>query len=238
MRPLAVVIALFVGNDLEFDVPARRTGIVHPLVDRESSVLARFVVRATRIAVERRRQQRAGGTAAGGEHDARVDPARLAEAFPWTADPTLERPAFSETTFRSIERQRAVAVARALRPDGYRCFPFLEAMRRAAGDVPLVVLLIPDEFQVEDDVWAEVSAGTSGLERERPQRELAAFCGARGLPLVDPLLRLRAAAPLADGRRHLYHLRDTHWNARGNALGGAMLARELDALLGLGRNGR
>jgi hypothetical protein len=110
----------------------------------------------------------------------------------------------------------------------------LEILREARDLVaprPFAVLLIPDEFQVEDDVWAEVAERAGALDRERPQRELAAFCRERGLALVDPLPALRGAEPLASGRRHVYHLRDTHWNARGNALAGAALADALSALL-------
>jgi hypothetical protein len=36
-----------------------------------------------------------------------------------------------------------------------------------------------------------------------------------------------AEPPLEDGNRHLYHLRDTHWNARGNRLAGEALAEFL-----------
>lgn len=39
---------------------------------------------------------------------------------------------------------------------------------------------------------------------------------------------LRAAPPWEDGRRHVYHLRDTHWNARGNRIAGEELARFLE----------
>jgi hypothetical protein len=43
---------------------------------------------------------------------------------------------------------------------------------------------------------------------------------------------LRAVPPLADGRRHLYHLRDTHFNARGNRAAGWALAEFVRGLLG------
>jgi hypothetical protein len=35
---------------------------------------------------------------------------------------------------------------------------------------------------------------------------------------------LTAVPPLPDGDRHLYLLRDTHWNARGNDAAGKALA--------------
>ena len=42
---------------------------------------------------------------------------------------------------------------------------------------------------------------------------------------------MRAVPKEADGRRHLYHLRDTHWNARGNELAGEALAKFVVPLL-------
>ena len=35
---------------------------------------------------------------------------------------------------------------------------------------------------------------------------------------------LSAQPPMADGHRHLYHIRDTHFNARGNRIVGEALA--------------
>ena len=55
----------------------------------------------------------------------------------------------------------------------------------------------------------------------------------QGIPTVDLLPPLLAVEPLADGRRHLFHLRDTHFNARGNDVAGKALAEGLRALLGL-----
>jgi hypothetical protein len=54
----------------------------------------------------------------------------------------------------------------------------------------------------------------------------------RGIAALDLLPRLRAQEPLPDGRRHLYHLRDTHFNARGNEAAGAALAELVEACLG------
>jgi hypothetical protein len=41
---------------------------------------------------------------------------------------------------------------------------------------------------------------------------------------LDVLPVLRAVAPLPDGNRHLYSLRDTHFNRRGNRFVGRALA--------------
>jgi len=88
------------------------------------------------------------------------------------------------------------------------------------------VMLIPDEFQVEDTIWELARAGVDGerFDRDRPQRVLTAWLAEQGIPCLDLLPALLRVPPLADGRRHLYHLRDTHFNARGNAVAGEQLA--------------
>jgi hypothetical protein len=95
------------------------------------------------------------------------------------------------------------------------------------------VILIPDEFQVEEDVWEAARVAWPGieLERDRPQRLLVPGLASRGIPCLDLLPALRAVEPLADGRRHVYHLRDTHFNARGNRIAGEELAAFLKTLL-------
>ncbi len=110
-----------------------------------------------------------------------------------------------------------------------RVLQVFERMRAECGARPFGVLLIPDEFQVEDALWAELEL--EGLERDRPQRLLAAELGRRGIPVLDLLPVLRGTAALGDGRRHVYHLRDTHWNARGNRAAGEALAGFVRGLL-------
>jgi hypothetical protein len=143
-------------------------------------------------------------------------------------DPSLEEGTLSEETFLRLETRRALDIC-AQDP------PSLELLRRsllearaAAGAVPLRVMLIPDEFQVEEPLWATVEerAGRP-LERDRPQRLLRAWLEREGFEFLDLLPILRAVPPLADGRRHLYHAADTHFNARGNEVVGRVLAEFL-----------
>jgi hypothetical protein len=42
---------------------------------------------------------------------------------------------------------------------------------------------------------------------------------------------LRAAPPWTDGKKHFYHLRDTHFNARGNEIAGKALGEFLKPFL-------
>lgn len=125
---------------------------------------------------------------------------------------------------------RAVAALGAAdRGRGVDCEPLFEwlaRMREAAAPIPVACLLIPDEFQVEDALWESLTASGLAPQRERdfPQRWIGARLEREGLPYEDLLAPLRAAPPLADGRRRLYHLRDTHFNARGNEIAARGLA--------------
>ena len=229
MRPDAILVALFVGNDL--DVADLAAGLpdagLRSWFDRSQVLLGVLPGRLGRLAQEQARSvARVQGESL--VPSAGTDAAALAVAFPWIADPALEQPTLGEETFLRLETQRALAVC-AGRPAGLdlACRSLLEA-RRAAGDVPLLVLLVPDEFQVEDDLWEQVS-GRAGrpLERDRPQSLLTAWLSEQRIPHLDLLPALRAVPPLADGRRHLYHARDTHWNARGNRVAAEALAEWL-----------
>ena len=156
-----------------------------------------------------------------------TDRAQLERRFPWVLDPTLEEPVFSERAFLELERHRARSACDPDPADLERLFAILEEMRAAAGP-RLAVLVLPDEFQVEDELWRQVGfADGVELDRDRPQRVIGAWLEERGVPWLDLLPRMRAVPPGPDGRRHLYHRRDTHWNARGNRIAGEALAEFL-----------
>ena len=89
------------------------------------------------------------------------------------------------------------------------------------------------DSQVEDGLWERIQAADGArLERDRPQHLLGAWLQENGIPFLDLLDDLRAVSPDEEGRRHLYHLRDTHFNARGNLVAGQALARFCDSLIG------
>ncbi len=237
LDPDVVVVDVFVGNDLHFAYPnpgswreRARTWLL-----RENVLLWVVPDRLMRIAREKRRRQAEGGEVARIQGlDAPVNAGgTLEERFPWCFDPGLETPTFSEQAFLEIETGRADEISN-VTPEFLA--PFHDKMieiRRAAGSIPLVVMLIPDEFQVEDAVWSTLFAvrpGTS-LERDRAQRILDPWFEQNGIPCLDLLPILRAVPPLPDGRRHLYHLRDTHFNARGNRVAGEALAAFLRKFL-------
>ena len=95
--------------------------------------------------------------------------------------------------------------------------------------------LYRDEFQVEDELWDEILRSTDPpLDRDLPQRKTIEWMKSRGFAFLDLLPIMRKVAPLADGRRHLYHLQDMHFNARGNEVAGRALARFIESLLSEG----
>ena len=90
-----------------------------------------------------------------------------------------------------------------------------------SSNVPLAVVLIPDEFQVEADVLAlalqEARVSRAEIDPELPQRRLGAFFAERGVACLD-LLPAFAKVPDA------YAPRDTHWNERGNRVAADTIA--------------
>jgi hypothetical protein len=81
--------------------------------------------------------------------------------------------------------------------------------------VPLGVVLIPDEFQVNDAVLAEAlrcrTLGRDHVDLKMPQRRLLDFFATRAVPCLDLM-------PAFAAESDTYAPRDTHWNARGNHL--------------------
>lgn len=229
LDPSAVVIALFVGNDFELPPELTQTDpCLRSWLDRRSVLVWLLPGRLARIAQERRANP-AGAARVQGERDAEDRSRSLEERFPWIADPARELPTISLEGFLKLERERAHLACGLNEDELARVVHVLERMRAECGARPFGVLLIPDEFQVEDALWAEVQA--EGLERDRPQRLLGVELGKRGIPVLDLEPVLRGIAPLGDGRQHVYHLRDTHWNARGNRAAGEALSGFVRELL-------
>ena len=109
----------------------------------------------------------------------------------------------------------------------------LARIAELAGDRPRVLFLIPDEFQVDpslrEAVLARYEIDPAGYDWGLPQRRLGAWGEALGFQVVDPLptMRERHEALVAAGTPEggaLYTPFDSHWNARGNALAGELLA--------------
>ena len=234
LRPDLVVIALFLGNDVG-DAQKSRPDLTTTLTDRNEVLVLRVLRRMLAVQGERG----GGGTIAdagastattGLMTDVELSPAEAERQMPWLADPFQERPGVSESRFMYVESTRTGI----LRPDaqeGYRpAFEYLEQIRELARPAPLACLLIPDEYQVEDALWAALSSQMSldGLDRDQPQRLVSAWLDSKGIPYVDLLPRLRAVPALKDGKHHVYHLQDTHLNARGNQVAAEALVELIE----------
>lgn len=222
LQPDVVIVSLFLGNDLAETLPW--TGLDRALAawfDRGSVLLLELPRRLLAIAagVGKTDPARAGGD------DLDANP-------PWLRDPAREPGTFTEAAYLRLETDRA-RQACDIDPQQWHAFAGqLAALRQAAGARPFGFVLIPDEFMVEDGLWQQVQAeaGTP-LDRLALRRRVLEWCSSAGVPCLDLLPALTAVPPLADGDRHLYLRRDTHWNARGNEVAGKALAPFVRQLL-------
>lgn len=210
-NPALVVLCLFVGNDLG-----------SPLSRPEVSWLTlqswRSFQLATRLAALR-------GAQSGGAVEF-TDWGRFERGVPpWVADHRLERPSFGEERFRQIELERAgwCSLSWPELPAHYaaacRTLQDFHAVLRDR----LLVVLVPDEFQVNDALWQSLLQrvpSPAALHRDHPQQQLVPCCERAGIQVLDLLPALRAAQRNAP----TYHLRDTHWNAHGNRVAGEAIA--------------
>lgn len=157
----------------------------------------------------------------------------LTARYPWLTNPLLEAPALSREVFLQLETRNARSICLPDQGVYERLVDTLVALKSAAGSVALAFVLIPDRFQVEDDLWEEVvRRSDQPLDRHLAQRRVVEVLESLGWPVLDLLPLLRAVEPMEDGRRHLYHLQDAPFNARGNEVAGRALARFVDSLLG------
>ena len=89
------------------------------------------------------------------------------------------------------------------------------------ASVPVFVVLIPDEIQINEDLQARLFAGGGGAyDLDMPQKMLKALFGEHGIPTIDLLPAFRRDP------RCLY-MNDTHWTPEGHALAAASIAEEL-----------
>ncbi len=220
--PDAVLVSLFLGNDLAESSPAGPLDrAMAAWWDRGNVLLCALPQRLLRLASSH--EARTGALAHNGDLD---------RASAWLDDPLLEPGTMSEEEFLRIETERARCNA-ALPAGRLRTLKAeIRRLRQLAGARPFGIVLIPDESMVEDELWARVTQAAGPLRRHALREELLAFLAEEGVPALDLLPPLLAAEPWpADGKRHLYLLRDTHWNARGNRVAGAALAPFVQGLL-------
>ncbi|MDJ0847490.1 MAG: hypothetical protein QNK04_03810 [Myxococcota bacterium] len=220
-RPDRVVLTVFVGNDIHVDPRFGETEA------RDRRSLLRWRIWGVPGSLWLLAKEGARATPATGM-------ARSGEAAPeHVRDPARESPTYRPETFLRLESRR-FEVCDPDSPDteaAYQAlFRGLAHFHERLGD-RLLVLVVPDEFQVNDALHAELVARApqrAAWPRDRPQQRIAGFCRRQGIACLDLLPALRHA----ERRARTYHLRDTHWNARGNAVAGRALAGALAEGLG------
>jgi hypothetical protein len=244
LSPDLILINLSVGNDLYHLIAQDPHPLWQRIFDRDRLLILKVPKRLWIFwrEGERRSNERDKERAvAGGTVVARPDnplaiwqgevvqTSRLPEEYPWLDDPELEPPTLSLESFLEIEtaRARSIGHPRSLgRSWEAEFFKRITRMVAGAGDIPIVFTFIPDEFQVEDDLWATVQDRIpEPLERLRAQRKLTEWFERNDVAYIDLLPHLKAVPPMDDGKRHLYHRQDTHFNRRGNEVAGNAIAQ-------------
>jgi hypothetical protein len=206
VAPDLVLVSVFVGNDITESLGELRA------LDPRGHALYQMCRRGWLLLRERAR--------------------RTDEPTAGTPD-RLARPALSEEAFRAIEARRlAVCLAP---PSAAMERKWRRALAELGGliddcweqAVPVAVVLIPDEFQVNpavlDAALRDAGVTREALDLDLPQRRLRTFCAERGVASLD----LREAFA---GVPDTYAPRDTHWNERGNRLAAERIAAWLPAV--------
>jgi hypothetical protein len=201
--PDLVLVSIFVGNDITETMGTPRH------LDPRQNYLYLLLTRAWRLAQEKERQAASPARVSGWQ---RLTPALSLESFREVEARRLD--VCFETSPPGLEKKWCQAL---------KHLDHIVADCRQRG-VPLVFVLIPDEFQVNpailEDALRRRHMDRRGLDLERPQRRLAAFCAERGVPCLD-LLDAFQKTP------DTYAAHDTHWNVRGNRLAAELIAARL-----------
>jgi len=150
---------------------------------------------------------------------------------------TASTDALTPSRYLEVEASRLQACQ--VSPDRYlrRCWRrteqlLLELREEAhARGVGLLVLLIPDELQVDPRVLEAALAARKGnradYDPDLPSRRLREFLAGAGIPAVDLLADFRAR----QRSEPVYRTQDTHWNAAGCAIASNRVTEALLPLL-------
>ena len=212
-RPSLVLLCVFVGNDI-FGYPGRWMG--------------RYGLQGWWIWILPQRLLRLESSKReGGQFHVIGESTGDTNGIPdYLQDTSREPPTATPRRFMEIEARRIEICNpgnRTTQQSYQEFFRNLGRFRRILGD-KLLVLIIPDEFQVNDDLYEVVRAmkPTPGAyHRDFPQERITLYCRKQHIPVLDLLPLLRSAQK----QDRTYHLRDTHWNARGNFVAGQAVCR-------------
>ena len=133
-------------------------------------------------------------------------------------------PAFSEEDYLKLESARLKTCFRPVSSAMYAAaLHYLQQIFSLASN-KIMLFVIPDEFQVNDSLYAQLLRGNPLrhlYERDRPNRVLQDYCKQYEVPYVDPLPALRAS------QKSTYLLRDSHWNEKGNKIAADVLTEAI-----------
>lgn len=218
-----VVVGVFVGNDF-FDEQGRPEGWRGRL---DQAAAVSYAVRLARNLLRLEAPVARPPEASGARH-----PSGGFDVPGYVYDDT--RAQFSPEAYAEVERDRMTLC---LRSAGGRFAVRLERVMRVLRELDaqvrrsgarLVVMMMPDEYQVHADV-AALAARAEGraldaYDLDRPQRELGLALRNEGIDALDllPAFRDRGTA------ERLYVPRDTHWNRAGHRLAAEQLAAHLE----------
>jgi len=226
LRADGVVVGFFVGNDFTDErpeTPWRESAL------RQHSLVVRLIGNGARLWRERALADEwittAADTPPGTPGGTVADPH-------YVRDPNRRK--LSDEALLGIEG-RIIQICLERRREWFdrRAREVLQVLARFHAEVTsdgsrFLVLLIPDQVQVDDALRARVleqlGVATADVEVDRPQRLLTRLLDERGIESFDllPLFRERALS------EPLYWLGDTHWNVEGNALAADALARHVE----------
>ena len=136
--------------------------------------------------------------------------------------------AFTEDRYLEIEANR-IRICERNRSDGdlvAGVFEFIDeiATVSAAAGSDYIILLHPDQFQVETNLFSEICERygyqSDRFDLDKPQRAIIELCRERGYKVIDLLPAFRRDGA-AGG---LYRFRDSHYNDAGNALAARQIA--------------
>ena len=229
LKPDCAVIFFFVGNDLTEEGDAGTGESVRDFLTSYSYTyrLARNMVRLSlsdiRLTDDRMRRFRLGDPKKGGYFSGCPD------CWPWYATMKKGR-------FERVQAERAVVFVEPwpdwLAEQWLSLSKTLKQVRQTASEagIPILLVLIPDETQVEGGVQDMVRNDLGGLRLDfgAPQRRLLALCSESGIPVLDLLPSFKAG--YSAGKR-VYLPQDTHWSPEGQELAGRLVAKKIKEIL-------
>jgi len=234
LNPNLIIINLFTGNDLSLAESQKHqstivTKLLRSLFERNSYYLYLIPKRFVKMYMEKLKTGHIAGKIQGEDTDQEIvkqTPEILEKHFPWISSPLKEVPTFSSHAHLFLTSHRIWEICRQDRYMYEQFFKVLEDIIQAAGKTPVAFMLVPDEFQVEDSLWemATKRLDNKSIDRYLPQRKIKKWLDAKEIPYLDLLPIMKKTPVLTDNKRHLYHLRDTHLNVRGNIVAGKAFA--------------